>query len=102
MQQQKIGISSEKMVREVIVPETITVQELSNRMAERSGNVVKTLMKLGIMATINEVIDADTAELVAHEFGHSIKRVSEDDVLTGLSSGQTTTATKQEKNGLPL
>src|SRR5262249_2064804 len=66
----------EKIVREVVVPETITVQEFSNRMAERSANVIKTLMKLGIMATINEVIDADTAELVAQEFGHRIKRVT--------------------------
>lgn len=87
MQQQKTAMPSEKIVREVTVPETITVQELSNRMAERSGNVIKTLMKLGVMATINEVIDADTAELVAQEFGHKIKRVSEDDVLTGLSTG---------------
>ncbi len=87
MQQQKTAMPSEKIVREVTVPETITVQELSNRMAERSGNVIKTLMKLGVMATINEIIDADTAELVAQEFGHKIKRVSEDDVLTGLSTG---------------
>ncbi|MDG2321133.1 MAG: translation initiation factor IF-2 [Rhodospirillaceae bacterium] len=86
-QQQKASMSSEKIIREVIVPENITVQEFSNRMAERSGNVVKTLMKLGIMATINEVIDADTAELVAQEFGHKIKRVAEDDVLEGLSAG---------------
>ncbi len=88
MQQQKTAMPSEKIVREVTVPENITVQEFSNRMAERSGNVIKTLMKLGIMATINEVIDADTAELVAQEFGHTIKRVSEDDVLTGLNSEQ--------------
>ena len=88
MQQQKTAMPSEKIVREVTVPENITVQEFSNRMAERSGNVIKALMKLGIMATINEVIDADTAELVAQEFGHTIKRVSEDDVLTGLSSEQ--------------
>lgn len=87
MQQQKTSMPSEKISREVIVPENITVQELSNRMAERSGNVVKSLMKMGIMATINEVIDADTAELVAEEFGHTIKRVSEDDVLEGLSTG---------------
>lgn len=87
MQQQKTAMPSEKISREVIVPESITVQELSNRMAERSGNVVKALMKMGIMATINEVIDADTAELVAEEFGHAIKRVSEDDVLEGLSTG---------------
>ena len=87
MQQQKTSMPSEKIVREVTVPDNITVQEFSNRMAERSGNVIKTLMKLGIMTTVNEVIDADTAELVAQEFGHKIKRVSEDDVLTGLSNG---------------
>lgn len=86
MQQQKVGMPSEKIVREVTVPENITVQELSNRMAERSGNVIKALMKLGVMATINEVIDADTAELVAQEFGHTIKRVSDEDVLEGLST----------------
>jgi translation initiation factor IF-2 len=74
----------DKIVREVVVPETITVQELSNRMAERSVNVIKTLMKLGVMATINEVIDADTAELVAQEFGHKIKRVTDSDVEDGL------------------
>jgi len=74
----------DKIVREVVVPETITVQEFSNRMAERSVNVIKTLMKLGVMATINEVIDADTAELVAQEFGHKIKRVTESDVEDGL------------------
>jgi translation initiation factor IF-2 len=87
MKQQKTSMPSEKIVREVTVPDNITVQEFSNRMAERSGNVIKTLMKLGIMTTVNEVIDADTAELVAQEFGHKIKRVSEDDVLTGLSNG---------------
>lgn len=87
MQQQKSSMPAEKIVREVTVPENITVQELSNRMAERSGNVIKTLMKLGVMATINEVIDADTAELVAQEFGHKIKRVAEADVLEGLSRG---------------
>ncbi|HBR67892.1 MAG TPA: hypothetical protein DEA55_00775, partial [Rhodospirillaceae bacterium] len=51
--------------------ETITVQELANRMAEPGGEVVKTLMKLGVMATITQVIDADTAELVIGEFGHT-------------------------------
>ncbi|MDX2221872.1 MAG: translation initiation factor IF-2 [Rhodospirillaceae bacterium] len=78
---------SEKIVREVVVPESITVQELSNRMAERSANVIKTLMKLGVMATINEVIDADTAELVAQEFGHTIKRVSDSDIEGNLIIG---------------
>ncbi len=75
-----------RVVREVVVPETITVQELANRMAQRGGEVVKTLMKLGIMATINQVIDADTAELVVEEFGHRVKRVSAADVELGLKS----------------
>ncbi|MCA1940568.1 MAG: translation initiation factor IF-2, partial [Caenispirillum bisanense] len=82
--QQGFNQPSEKQVREVIVPETITVQELANRMAERAPNVIKTLMKMGVMATINQPIDADTAELVVAEFGHSAKRVSEADVLEGL------------------
>jgi translation initiation factor IF-2 len=73
-----------KIVRDVVVPETITVQELANRMAERGGDVVKALMKMGVMATINQSIDADTAELVVTEFGHRLKRVSEADVEAGL------------------
>jgi translation initiation factor IF-2 len=73
-----------KVVREVILPETITVQELANRMAARGNEVVKTLMKLGVMATITQAIDADTAELVVSEFGHRSRRVSENDVEIGL------------------
>ena len=73
-----------KVVREVIVPEAITVQELANRMAERGADVVKSLMKMGVMATITQTIDADTAELVIEEFGHRIRRVSEADVEQGL------------------
>ena len=73
-----------KVVREVIVPETITVQELANRMAERSADVIKALMRMGVMATINQIIDADTAELVVGEFGHRLRRVSEADVEMGL------------------
>ena len=73
-----------KVIREVVVPETITVQELANRMAERGVEVVKTLMKLGVMATINQTIDADTAELVTEEFGHKIKRVTAADVEIGI------------------
>jgi translation initiation factor IF-2 len=76
-----------KVYREVIVPETITVQELANRMAERGPDVVKALMNMGVMATINQAIDADTAELVVAEFGHSIRRVSEADVEVGLTGG---------------
>jgi len=90
-------IPSEKISREVTLPEHITVQELSNRMAERSSNVIKSLMKLGIMATINEVVDADTAELIAQEFGHKVKRISEDDVLTGLSLGENNDAPKVKR-----
>jgi translation initiation factor IF-2 len=73
-----------KVVREVVVPETITVQELANRMAERAADVIKALMRMGVMATINQVIDADTAELVVTEFGHRLRRVSEADVEIGL------------------
>ncbi len=76
--------SIKKIVREVIVPETITVSDLANRMAARGAEVVKALMKLDIMATINETIDADTAELVVNEFGHKVKRVSEADVEIGI------------------
>jgi translation initiation factor IF-2 len=73
-----------KVVREVVLPETITVQELASRMAERGTDVIKALMRMGVMATINQVIDADTAELVVNEFGHRLRRVSEADVEVGL------------------
>jgi translation initiation factor IF-2 len=73
-----------KVVREVVLPDTITVQELANRMAARAPEVIKTLMKMGVMATITQTLDADTAELVVQEFGHRVKRVSEDDVEFGL------------------
>jgi translation initiation factor IF-2 len=73
-----------KVVRDVVLPETITVQELANRMAERGADVIKSLMKMGLMATINQAIDADTAELVISEFGHKVRRVTEGDVETGL------------------
>jgi translation initiation factor IF-2 len=81
---QRLQAQTEKVFREVVIPETITVQELSNRMAERSADVMKALMRMGVMATINQAIDADTAELVATEFGHNVKRVSEADVEIGL------------------
>ena len=70
----------EKVVREVQVPESIVVQELSNRMAERVADVVKALMQSGLMVTQNQSIDADTAELIVEEFGHKIVRVSDSDV----------------------
>ena len=70
----------EKVLREVTIPEAISVGDLANRMAERAADVIKTLMKMGVMATVNEVLDVDTAELVVSEFGHRAKRVSESDV----------------------
>jgi translation initiation factor IF-2 len=73
-----------KVVRDVVLPDAITVQELANRMAARVGDVVKTLMRLGVMATITQSLDADTAELVVQEFGHRARRVSESDVEMGL------------------
>lgn len=75
---------SVKVFREVTIPETITVQELANRMTERAGDLIKALMNNGIMATITETIDAETAELLVAEFGHTPKRVSESDVEIGL------------------
>ena len=78
----------EKIVHEIILPELITVQELANRMAERAATVVKCLMNLGVMATITQTIDADTAELVADELGHKVIRVSESDVEDVLKKGQ--------------
>ena len=77
-----------KVVREVILPETITVQELANRMAARGNEVVKTLMKLGVMAALTQAIDADTAELVVAEFGHKSRRVADHDVLIGLEGDE--------------
>jgi len=74
----------EKQKREVIIPEIITVQELSNRMAEKAPAVIKTLMGMDVMATINDNLDQDTAELVVTEMGHVAKRVSESDVEIGL------------------
>jgi len=88
---------SQKIFREVVVPETITVQELANRMAERSVDVVKLLMKMDVMATANQVIDADTAEIVVAEFGHKLKRVSESDVEVGLSGEQDSDDTLQTR-----
>jgi translation initiation factor IF-2 len=73
-----------KVVRDVVLPETITVQELAGRMAERGADVIKSLMKMGVMATINQVIDADTAELIVTEFGHKVRRITEGDIETGI------------------
>ena len=75
-----LGHKAEKQVRDVQLPETIVVSELANRMAERAADVVKALMKMGMMVTMNQTIDADTAELVIEEFGHRAVRVTDADV----------------------
>src|SRR6516225_6250114 len=85
----------DKVMREVIIPEVITIQELANRMTERSVDVIKLLMTQGAMHKINDVIDADTAELIVREFGHTPKRVSEADVEEGFI-GQTDTEETQQ------
>ncbi len=85
---QLAGEGQEKIARDIVIPEIITVQELANRMAERAGDVIKALMKLGVMATITQNIDADTAELVAGEFGHRFRRVAESDVEASLTGGE--------------
>ncbi|HMN51546.1 MAG TPA: translation initiation factor IF-2 [Xanthobacteraceae bacterium] len=74
----------EKFSREIVIPETITIQELAGRMAERSVDVVKLLMKQGQMKLVTDLIDADTAQLIAEEMGHTVKRVAASDVVEGL------------------
>jgi translation initiation factor IF-2 len=74
----------EKLIREVTIPEAITIQELANRMAERAVDVIRLLMQQGQMHVITDVIDADTAQLLAEEMGHSVRRVAESDVEEGL------------------
>ena len=71
-------------MREVVLPETITIQELAQRMSERAVDVVKFFMKQGQMMKPGDVIDADTAELIAAEFGHTVRRVAESDIEEGL------------------
>ena len=78
----------EKVIKEVIIPEIITVQELANRMAEKSAEVIKKLMSLGVMATINQPIDADTAQIVVEELGHKFKRISDSDVELTLKGAE--------------
>jgi translation initiation factor IF-2 len=75
---------SDRVLREVIIPETITVQELAARMSMRAVDLIKELMKQGQMVTANVVLDADTAQLIAEDFGHTVKRVAESDVEVGL------------------
>lgn len=84
----------EKIVREVQIPEIITVQELANRMAERAVDVIKELLKLGTMATVNQSIDADTAEIIVESMGHTPKRVSDADVEVHLMRDDDDTGVK--------
>ena len=79
-------LPKEKISRNVIIPEVITVQELSNRMAERGIDVIKSLMNQGMMVKINDTLDSDTAQLIAEDFGHSVTRVSESDIEEGITS----------------
>ncbi len=84
---QQRGAGNLAIVREVVVPETITVQDLAQRMAMRAVDLIRELMKQGQMVTANSVLDADTAELIVTDLGHSVKRVAEADVEEGLSGG---------------
>jgi translation initiation factor IF-2 len=84
MKDQGVSEAKEKLVREVTIPEFITIQELANRMAEPARVVIAMLMKQGQMHKITDSIDADTAQLIAEELGHSVKRVAESDVEEGL------------------
>ncbi len=96
-QAQGFQMPTEKMSREVIIPEAITIQELANRMAERAVDIIKYLMKQGQMHTINDVIDADMAQIIAEEMGHKVKRVSESDVVEGLSADTDTAEQRQSR-----
>ena len=87
----------QKIVRDVIIPESITVQELASRMAIRAADVIKSLMQQGMMMTINDFLDADTAQLVAEEYGHAVKRISEADVEEGLSTEEDSDENKQPR-----
>ncbi|HTN97524.1 MAG TPA: translation initiation factor IF-2 N-terminal domain-containing protein, partial [Nordella sp.] len=84
-QAQGFQMPTEKMVRDVTIPEAITIQELANRMSERAVDLIKLLMKQGQMHTINDVIDADTARIITEEMGHRVRRVAEADVVEGLA-----------------
>jgi translation initiation factor IF-2 len=87
---------AKKLIRDVYIPEFITVKELANRMTEKSGDLIKSLMKMGMMATINESIDADTAEILVTEFGHNFKRENIEDIEKDLISKDV----KAEKNDI--
>jgi len=101
-QRQRGGAEREKIQREVTIPEAITVAELSNRMAERARDVVKYLMQQGTMATMNDVLDADTAQLIVEDFGHIVKRVAESDVEDDFIIDDTPSDEKDRKPRAPV
>ncbi len=96
------GRSSDKVQREVIVPEAITIADLANRMSERGAAVVKYLMQQGMMHTVNDVIDADTAQLIVEDFGHIVKRVSDADVEDDFIIDDTPSDEKDRKPRAPV
>ncbi|MEC8476268.1 MAG: translation initiation factor IF-2 [Pseudomonadota bacterium] len=87
----------EKVARTITVPESITIQELANRMAERAVDVIKLLMQQGVMAKINDTIDADTAELIAEELGHKVNRVTDADVEDSIDTEEDTDDDKKPR-----
>ncbi|MHA1518325.1 MAG: translation initiation factor IF-2 [Alphaproteobacteria bacterium] len=89
--------STQKIAREVTIPEVITIQELANRMTERGVDVIKYLMKDGAMHKITDVIDADTAQLIAEDFGHTVRRVSEADVEEGFIGADDTAEEREPR-----
>ena len=102
-QRQRGGVGDRnKVQREVVIPEAITVAELSNRMAERARDVVKYLMQQGTMLTMNDVLDADTAQLVVEDFGHTVKRVSAADVEENFIIDDTPSDEKDRKPRAPV
>ena len=96
------GRSSDKVQREVTVPEAITIADLANRMSERGAAVVKYLMQQGMMHTVNDVIDADTAQLIVEDFGHIVKRVSDADVEDDFIIDDTPSDEKDRKPRAPV
>ncbi len=87
----------EKVARTITLPESITIQELANRMAERAVDVIKLLMQQGVMAKINDTIDADTAELIAEELGHKVNRVTDADVEDSIDTEEDTDDDKKSR-----
>jgi len=94
---QKTGKEYKKIINEVILPELIIVSDLAERMAEKTGDVVKKLFMMGMVATSNQVIDADTAELIIHEFGHIVKRVKASDIEDIINTEEDVTAEKLDR-----